>query len=214
VTATRIYRFFYFLLGLVGTPLLVGILLLVTASLWLPGIGQWLAQPAQNTKADAIVVLSGGGPERMVHGVYLYHQGLAPELWYTGDVPFSQMPRFTDGQFARDFAIKNGVPPEAIRLMKTTSTWEDGQQIGRMAKERSANRILVVTSWCHSRRALCVIRTQLKDAGVQVFYCAPPVVAYRPDNWWQHTEGLVLVVNELIKFGFYWWHYGLIPWRC
>ena len=41
----------------------MGVLVLVmgTASLWLPGIGQWLAQPAQNAEADAIVVLSGGG---------------------------------------------------------------------------------------------------------------------------------------------------------
>jgi len=51
------------------------------------------------------------------------------------------------------------------------------------------------------------------EAGVQGLYSVPPTVTYGPDHWWRHEEGLVLVVNELIKFGFYWWHYGKIPWR-
>ena len=40
------------------------------------------------------------------------------------------------------------------------------------------------------------------------------MLTYGPENWWQHEDGLVAVTNELIKFGFYWWHYGLVPWQC
>ena len=36
----------------------------------------------------------------------------------------------------------------------------------------------------------------------------------QPKNRWQHEDGLVAVTDELIKFGFYWWHYGLASWRC
>jgi uncharacterized SAM-binding protein YcdF (DUF218 family) len=204
VTDARTLRFRYFLLGLVGVPLLLVMPVLVTARLWLPDIGYWLAQPAQPGQTDAIVVLSGGGPERTLYGVALYEeQDLAP-----------QKICFTDGQFARQFAIEQGVPAEAIHLLATTSTWEDGEEIAALAKRASMQSVLVVTDWYHSRRALCVIQYHLADSGVTVYYDPPPALTYGPDDWWQSEDGLVAVINELIKFGFYWWQYGLVPWHC
>lgn len=149
-----------------------------------------------------------------MQGIELYRQGLAPQLWYTGDVPFPQMANFTDGQLARRFAIDQGVPPEKIRLLPTTSTWEDGQAIATAMNRNGTRRILVVTTWYHSRRALCVIQRQLMGTGIVVYYSAPPSVPYGPENWWQKEEGLVAVSNELLKFGLYWWKYGLAPFEC
>lgn len=201
-------------IGLAGALLAASVLAIVTARLWLPAIGNWLVRPSQLNQADAIVVLSGGGPERLTHGITLYQQDLAPELWYTGDAPIPTMTSFTDGQFARQFAIEQGVPAEAIHLLETTSTREDGQQIAAAVRQRGLRRLLIVTNWYHSRRALCVVRQQLADSGVTVYYDPPPALTYGPDNWWQQENGLVAVINELIKFGFYWWQYGLVPWRC
>jgi len=202
-----------FLLGLVGVPLLMTIVLLVSASLWLPLIGLWLAQPTCIDKADAIVVLSGGGPSRLTRGIALYKQGLAPELWYTGDVPVEKMTRFTDGRLARQFALADGVPEDAIHLLATTSTWEDGLEIAKLAGNRQIRSILVVTSWYHSRRGLSVIRHHLGRSRVVVYFSASDNLSCGPENWWQKEAGLVAVVNELIKFGYYWWRYGLFPWH-
>jgi len=190
------------------------VLAAVTARWWLPAIGYWLAQPSRPGQADAIVVLSGGGPERSLHGIALYQQGLAPQIWITGDAPLPQMPLFTDGQFARDFAIQQGVPAIAIRLLATTSTWEDAREIAAEAKRTGARSILVVTSWYHGRRALCVIRHHLAGSGIALYYSASTNPPYRPEDWWQNEEGLVAVINELIRFGFYWARYGLVPWSC
>ena len=213
MTAPRPRSFRCFLLGLVSAPLLLALLLLVTARLWLPAIGQWLAFPPQISASDAIVVLSGGGPERIVQGIALYRQGLAPELWYTGDRSISAMSNFTDGQFARDFALAQGIPADAIRLLPTTSTWEDGQEIALLADQEQLHSLLIVTNWYHSRRALCVIRRHLAGE-VQLYYSPPPMLTYGPDDWWRQEDGLVAVVNEMIKFGFYGVRYGLAPWRC
>lgn len=207
-------RLRWFLRGLISGPLLATILLAILVGLGLPQIGNWLDQPAELGHADAIVVLSGGGPGRMFHGIALYQQGWAPELWYTGDRPIPAMTSFTDAQLARDFALAQGVPAEAIHLLPTTSTWEDGQEIASLAHQEDIHNIIVVTDWYHSRRALCVIKKGLADADVQVYFSSPPALTYGPDNWWQHEDGLVAVTNELIKFGFYWWRYGLIPWQC
>ena len=123
------------------------------------------------------------------------------------------MPSFAEGRFARDFVVAQGVPVEATHLLATTSTWEDGQEIAALARRTGVHSILIVTNWYHSRRALCVIRRQLANSTIAVYYSPPAVLTYGPHDWWRREDGLVAVVNELIKFGFYWWQYGLAPWQ-
>ena len=40
---------------------------------------------------------------------------------------------------------------------------------------------------------------------------APDDPRYAPDHWWTTEEGLVAVVTELLKLGFYWARYGIAP---
>lgn len=176
-------------------------------------LGRWLDIPSNTASADAIVVL-GGGAERLTTAVTLYKQGYAPELWYTGDVTPAGTLLTIESQLARQAAIDMGVPADAIHLLPTTSTWEDGQQIAALVKRTSIKRILVVTSWYHGRRGLCVVRQGLRGSGAQVYYQAASDSLFGPDNWWIKEEGLVSVFNEYIKIGFYWWKYGLVPWQC
>ena len=131
--------------------LLIGLVLLTTTptrallNKCLPWAGHWLEQPARVQRADAIVVL-GGNVERIHQAISLYHQGLAPELWHTGDIPAAGESGSLTRRAAR-IAVEQGVPPQAIHLLSTTSTWQDGQQVVALARERQAKRILVVTDW-------------------------------------------------------------------
>ncbi len=198
---------------------LAGLLLLIagvflTAGLWLPGLGHFLTAPVNEGQADAIVVLSGGGPERAMHGIALYHRGLAPQLWFTGDAPPPMLTTFTDARWAQELAEEQGVPAGAIRRLRTMSTWEDGQEIARAVHGAGINRLLIVTDWYHARRALGILRRELAGDNVQVLFSPAPPLTYGPNDWWQREDGLVAVVNEYIKTGFYWWHYGLAPWQC
>lgn len=195
-----------------GPSFLVVVLSLFVAGMGLSWIGHWLAQPPCADRADAIVVLSGSR-QRILRGISLYEQGLAPELWHTGNVIYPWRTK-SKAQFAAEFAIERGVPAEAIHLLATTSTWEDGQEIAALAKERHMQSVLVVTDWSHSRRALCVIKQQLADSGIAIYYAPPTDSPYGPENWWQHKAGRVVVLRELIKIGFYWMRYGVAPWSC
>lgn len=186
--------------------ILTAVLLSVTAVLWLPGIGHWLAQPPYVERVDAIVVL-GGSSGRLLQGIRLYRQELAPELWHTGNVT-----KLT--QSAVPLAIRQGVPTESIHLLPSTSTWEDGQAIVTLAKQEKVRSILVVTDWYHSRRALCVIQQQLAGSQIRVYYDPPPAPSYGPDDWWQYKQGWCTVFRELAKISSYWWQYGVVPWHC
>lgn len=195
----------------VGITLILAIIVALTAPLWLPAIGKRLVWHSNPTNADVIVVLAGD-PERLHYGLELYEQGLAPEIWYTGN--FSETPMPSEAEFAKAFAIQQGVPENRFHLLTSTSTWEDAQATIAEAKQRNIHHILVVTSWYHSRRAACIFHKQLADTNIMMSFYATPTNAHTPENWWKQERGLVSVTNEYIKTVFYWWNYGLAPWEC
>jgi uncharacterized SAM-binding protein YcdF (DUF218 family) len=181
--------------------------------LCLPGLGQWLLSASDPSQADAIVVL-GGGRERLGMAVRLYEQRLAPEIWYTGNYTPTGQIILNEPQLALRAAIEMGIPANDVHLLTTTSTWEDGQQIAAYAQARGVKSILLVTSWYHGRRGVCVVRHHLAGTGIQLSFQAASNATFGPDNWWRNEEGLMDVISEYIKFAFYWVHYGLAPWQC
>ena len=177
----------------------------------LPVVGRWFIQTNEVHKAEAIVVMAGGGPERLCHGLELYKRGLAQELWYTGDKPLETRSDFMDSELALNFAGRYDVPKEKIKLLPSTSTFEDGKAIAALIKERRINSIIIVTSWYHTRRAMNVIRRCIPDTNAAVYISSSTNLSFTPDNWWRDEEGLVAVVNEMIKTALYWRRYGIAP---
>ena len=181
---------------------------------WASKIGAWLDMPVTVAQADAIVVLGGAPNGRLPVAIELFREGLAPELWYTGAVEESQSGDGTSAQLAVKRAQEMGVPSEAITLLATTSTWEDGQQIAATVTARDIRSILVVTDWYHGHRALCAIHHHLQDDAVQVYYQPVETHGLGPDDWWLSAAGQRVVMTELYKNLFYWGYYGLAPWVC
>jgi len=181
---------------------------------WVCHVGQWLDLPAHVEKADAIVILGGGMSERLPPAVMLYQEDIAPQIWITGASAESQAGDGTTAQISAKQASDMGVPTEAITLLATTSTWEDGEQIAATVRARGFRSIVVVTSWYHGRRALCSIHHHLQDDSVKVYYQPAATPGYDPDDWWLTKIGGKIVTMELEKTIFYWGYYGLVPWIC
>ncbi|MCG8349709.1 MAG: YdcF family protein [Chloroflexales bacterium] len=188
-------------------------LFVILFALFVTQIGPWLALPAHIQPVDAIVVLGGEHPSRIQHGIDLYKQNLAGELWHTGDVFIPQI-KDSYARIASRLATRRGVPQRAIHLLSTTNTWEDGQEIAVLAQARNINSILVVTSWYHSRRALCVIQSHLAGSGVAIYHASPPTATYTPETWWFRGGGWFLVGRELAAMAQYWQRYDVRSWSC
>jgi len=193
------------------TVLILVLLLVSTAKAWLPAIGRWFVVQTKIANADAIVILAGGGPERLCYGIELFKRGIAPELWYTGDKPLETRSDFMDSEQALNFALRYGVPKEKIRILPSTSTFEDGKVISDLVKEKKIKALILVTSWYHTRRAANVIKHSMADTNIAVYISSSTNLPFTPDNWWRDEEGLVSVVNEIIKTALYWRKYGLAP---
>lgn len=193
------------------TVLILGFLLVNTANSWLPAIGRWFFVPSKIMQADAIVVLSGGGPERLLHGMELFKRGLAPELWYTGNRPLKERSDSMDPEIILYFAGHNDIPTNKIYFLSSTSTYEDGLALADMARQKGIKTILLVTSWYHTRRAERVVRRCLAKSDISLYVSSSTNLPYTPENWWRSDEGLVTIHNEIIKTALYWRRYGISP---
>lgn len=178
--------------------------LLLTAPYWLPLVGAWLAIPSRAGQSDVIAV-SGGTVARTAHGVALYHRQLAPQLWHTGYA--RGRPWLSADVFAR------GVPEDHFRYLSTTSTWSDGEEIAAAVQSHGLRRVLLVTDWWHSRRALCSLRAHIHQEDVAVLVATAPVPV-GPERWWRDEETRGHVLRELAKIGYYVVRYGMRPWGC
>lgn len=195
----------------IGGAALVTIAILAgSAGWWLPALGGLLALPGRPAPADAIVVLGGGFPLRDQHAIDLYREGYAREIWRTGETPGGSLVV----QKARRLALEQGVPASAFVPVITDSTWTDGREIARMAQERKVERVLIVTDWPHSRRAMCVINRHLANTGVVAIYDGPRNPPYTPADWWRDPEGRYIVPGELLKTCYYLLRFGVAPWAC
>jgi uncharacterized SAM-binding protein YcdF (DUF218 family) len=194
-----------------GLPalLLLAVTIVATHELWLSWVGRWLAAAPDPRPSDAIVIL-GSSRGRADRAAELYLQGFAPEIWHTGDAPVDAQ---SDARAMARRVVERGVPPSAIRLLASTSTWEDGAVIAGAARERGARRVIIVTDWYHSRRALCVIRQQLDGSGVTVAFAAVDSAGWR-ERWWVDARQREQVRSELLKLVAYWPLHGLDLRRC
>ncbi len=118
--------------------------------------------------ADAIVVLGAaqydGRPSpvfraRLEHALALYDQGLAPHLVVTGGKAAGD--RTTEAEAARAFALRHGVPAEAI-LMENESrtTYESLRAVGGVLRDHDLASALFVSDRTHMLRVLRMARDQ------------------------------------------------------
>jgi uncharacterized SAM-binding protein YcdF (DUF218 family) len=149
--------------------------LLLLCALWLIGVAAWIVYVVdrdQAAPADAILVLGAAAydarpspvfQERIRHALDLYRRGYADTLVFTGGYGYGA--RFSESQVARRYAMREGVPAEAI-LIETLSrtTYENLREARALMLERGLHRVIVVSDPLHMARALRLARRLGIDA--------------------------------------------------
>jgi uncharacterized SAM-binding protein YcdF (DUF218 family) len=154
--------------------------------LWLVGVASyivWVGQRDQAAPADVIIVLGAAAydrnpspvfKERIRHGIDLYQRGLAKQLIFTGG--FGNGARYSESQVARSYALKRGVPSQAI-LIETESrtTRQNLQQAAALMQARQYRRALIVSDPLHMARALRLAR----EMGIDALGSSTPTSRFR-----------------------------------
>ena len=159
---------------------------------------QVLTIDSGDTKADVLVVL-GGGDGRAERAAELFKQGAAPHVLVTG---------YGDCAYNVQVLEKSGVPASAITAEPTAlSTLENATISIPLLRKLGAHRVILVTSWYHSRRALACFEHFAPD---MKFYSRP---SYVEDNSWRlNRAGYSKHVNiEYVKILGYWVGHGVWP---
>lgn len=174
----------------------------------LTAIGGFLVLQDAPRGADAIVVLSGSIPDRILEAVDLYHAHLAPRIVLTREVSLPglealrakgiNLPEHHEQNLS--IAEQLGVPAAALSVMDTptSSTIAEAAALIRYLRERQIGSILLVTSKAHARRSAMIFR-HLAGNQLQITVCPSPYDPFTADTWWQHRAFVRRVVIEYGK---------------
>lgn len=124
-----------------------------------PFLSRWLLcveQPLSQS-VEAIVVLGGDPGDRVPHAAELYLKGSASLVIVAGD----------GGLMAHSLEAA-GVPRSAIiQEVDSTTTWENARNVSPILRKHGITKVVLVTSWWHTRRALACFRTVLPWVSLQ-----------------------------------------------
>jgi uncharacterized SAM-binding protein YcdF (DUF218 family) len=183
----------------------------VAASLRRPlltSFGAYLVTDEARRPADAIVVLSGSVPDRILEAVDLYQRGLAPKIILTREAPApgvetlrlrgAEVPDRHDLNVS--IATQLGVPHEAIITADgtPTSTRSEAELVVSLLHRVGLRTVLLVTSKLHSRRAGAIFHS-LAGGRIEFIVCASPYDSFRADDWWLNRGTARRVVFEYQK---------------
>lgn len=189
-------------------------LIIVVSAFYISGCrrtGHWLMKESVPAHADAIVLLMGSFPERVLEAVDLYHEGKSARLLivYESMGPYQVLEsRGADiirtTEQARDAAIDLGVPADCITMLpgEARSTLDEAVAVSEFIKRNSdIDTLLLVSSPAHMRRAYMIFSRILRNTERPVYIGTSPssYSSFNPDKWWRRKEDVQSVVSEMVK---------------
>lgn len=177
---------------LIGLGLLAAVVFFYLA---LVGIGAILIVADPVEPVDAVVVLSGGGGDRLALAVSMHERGLAPSLVITDT-------KSTANRLLVREAEASGFPGDSIYItnLQVESTVDEARAVREFAQNQGWTALMVVTDPYHSFRTRFIFRRELRSSGIEVF--VRPVVGhwFRSPTWFFYPEGWQFVFLEIVKF--------------
>jgi uncharacterized SAM-binding protein YcdF (DUF218 family) len=180
----------------------------------LTAVGSFLVEKGPLRPADAIVVLGGSRPDRILEAIDLYQAGWAPRLVLTRGKPSAGIEalRARGGHMAEphevnvSIALQLGVPAQAVVVVSraSESTATEAEAVIRYVLQKEWQRVIVVTSKLHTRRAGWIYRT-LAAGSVEVVMRPSRYDAFDSAQWWQSrtfTRRVVIEYQKLVVFAF------------
>jgi uncharacterized SAM-binding protein YcdF (DUF218 family) len=169
--------------------------------------GVWLVREDPLEKAQFVLVLSGGLPDRALAAAEVFRASHAKEVWLTRpkqpaaamqqlDLPYSG-----EEEYSRMVLIAKGVPPDDIRILRQriNNTVDELQAVFDELQSQPDATVIVVTSKAHTRRVRSVWK--YVSGGTNrghLLIRAAPQDTFDPRHWWRTTNDVLSVVREYL----------------
>ncbi len=180
---------------------LVILALLLVAAIFAANAGRILV--IENPQpSDVIVVLAGETDRRPARALELLNQSYAPRILL--NVPAeAKIYQFTQIQLAEKYV--QDLPQHgsiAICPIHGLSTHDEARDVEKCLTLESGNRVLIVTSDFHTRRALSVFRREVKGKSFSI--SAAHDDAQFGVQWWTHRQWAKTCFEEWLRL--FWWY--------
>ncbi len=160
---------------------------------------QILSVESDPRQADVLVVLGGGAKERASRAADLFNEGAVEKIIVSG---------IGDTEENRDLLVSKGVRLSAIQLeTKSRSTKENAEFSVPLLRCLGARRVIIVTSWYHSRRALHCFQRYAPE----IEFISLPTRQDLPKSSWPNNAVRSRILLEYVKLLYYWLRYGIAP---
>ena len=167
--------------SLITIALSILIIISIFAGIYL---GIWLYKDTDDTQqADVIIVLGAAcfndepSPvfrERINHGIWLYENGYAPYLIFTGGK--ESRDQLSESQIAKNYATAKGIPEEVIFIEELSTITEENMQYAKaIMDEQGFEDALIVSDGLHMKRAMLMA----DDYGILAYPSPTPTTMYQ-----------------------------------
>jgi uncharacterized SAM-binding protein YcdF (DUF218 family) len=148
--------------------------------------------------ADAIVAISGGDTAaRTQEAITLYQNGWAPKLIFSGAARDTSSP--SNAAAMKRQATDAGIPVSAITVEEfARDTQENAEKIQSITSGKNVQRLILVTSAYHQRRANIEFRHTFTPA-TQIINHPVPIDKHWSVLWWLTPSGWWLAISEVVK---------------
>jgi uncharacterized SAM-binding protein YcdF (DUF218 family) len=169
--------------------------------------GSWLVREDPLQKSQAILVLSGGLPDRALAAAKIYRDGYAKEVWLTQPLQPAaalealHLPYAGEEEYSRMVLIAKGVRPADIRILKPRilSTSDELRAVAEALDQLPGAVVIVVTSKAHTRRVRTLWKTIARGHGsARLLVRAAPEDYFDASHWWRTTPDALNVVREYL----------------
>ena len=197
------------------TAIVIGALL-VLGLIYTFTMGHLLVRSEEPQEADAVVVLLGGTPERIMEAVYLYEEGYSDHILMVETRKEHEDVLAEEGvdvklgeEIEVTIAVQMGVPEEAITIIPgdTESTQDEAVAVSDYLKDETViNSVLLVTSKSHSYRSSKIFERALRRVDRDIALTSVPsrLDEFDERTWFRDREEIQEVISETLKLMNYW----------
>jgi len=199
----------YFLIFL----LIVAIALFLNKQTLLTLAGNLLISEDTPQKAEAIVVLNGGVPIRILEAVDLYNSGFGEILIFCKTAESSDYKKLkeyniyypVEHDINKQIAEVFEIPSSNIYMVnkKVSSTYGELESIKGFLIDNNIKKIIIVTSKFHTLRAR-LIANKVLNKDIDFMIIASNYDGYNPKTWWKNRNATRYTISEYLKiFAYY-----------
>jgi uncharacterized SAM-binding protein YcdF (DUF218 family) len=169
--------------------------------------GTWLVREDPLQKAEVVVVLTGGLPDRALAAAEVFKLSGAREVWLTRPLqPGAAMqqlhlPYAGEEQYSRMVLIDRGVPPAAIRTLtpQINNTADELKAVFDELHSQPDTTVAVITSKAHTRRVRATWKVVSRGSQRgHLLVRAAPQDGFDAEHWWRSTNDALSLVREYL----------------